>query len=234
MGQVGVALLVGPIRCRVENTSSFTSACTGLAPFRPPTPAALTFADRHVDALAIPAQRVRPPEGPGHVVEHRVVGPAEAAVVLVGVEPQPPVVALHFVHLRRMETQFKIAHRSEVQKRSPCFNNDTATAQVCACKVMYAGRILLLGTDFIISINFMIKKRALPCVKCWPGKPLPLPSGQRPTKSATKSRSSGPGPKWCGGRKIYTRPPGSRSTLVKWCLTDQAGKRKDDETTKDF
>lgn len=82
-----------------------------------PAPAVLTFAGRHVDALAIPAQRVRPPEGPGHVVEHGVVGPAEAAVVLVGVKPQPPVVALHFVHLRRTETQFESARRWEIQKK---------------------------------------------------------------------------------------------------------------------
>lgn len=66
----------------------------------------LTFSGRHVDASAITAQWVWPPKGPGHVIEHRVVGPAEAAVVFVGVEPQPPVVSLHFWHLKVKRTEY--------------------------------------------------------------------------------------------------------------------------------
>lgn len=66
---------------------------------------ALTFAGGHVDAFAVPAEWVRPPQSPGHIVEHRVVRPAEAAVILIGVEAQPPVVALHFVHLQRLQAK---------------------------------------------------------------------------------------------------------------------------------
>lgn len=115
--QVGVTLLVGPVGCGEEDTSSVTTAAPDwpgrvwsdlVRPgqvwsvvVRPR--AALTFAGRHVDAFAVAAEWVRPPQGPGHVVEHRVVGPAETAVVLVGVEAQPPVVTLHFVHLQRLE-----------------------------------------------------------------------------------------------------------------------------------
>lgn len=66
-------------------------------------PTNLTFAGRHVDTFAITAEWVWPPKGPGHIIEHRVVGPAEATIVLVGVKPQPPVVTLHLRHLQVRE-----------------------------------------------------------------------------------------------------------------------------------
>lgn len=75
-------------------------------------------------------------------------------------------------------------------------------------------------------MNYLIK-RAVPCVKWWPGKPLPQMSGRRPVRNQTRSRSSGPGPKWCGGQKIYTQPPGSQSTLVNSCLTDEGRQKQE-------
>lgn len=75
-------------------------------------------------------------------------------------------------------------------------------------------------------MNYLIK-RAVPCVKWWPGKPLPQMSGRRPVRNQTRSRSSGPGPKWCGGQKIYTQPPGSQSTLVNSCLTDEGREKQE-------
>lgn len=65
--------------------------------------AILTFGGREVDTLAITAEWVRPPEGPGNIIENRVVRPVETAIIFVGVKPQPPVVTLHLHHLKVKE-----------------------------------------------------------------------------------------------------------------------------------
>lgn len=98
IGQVRVALLIGPIRCSVRWKRQ--ARILHLCRVRFSLLRSLTFAGRHVDTFAVTAQWVWPPEGPGHIIEHRVVGPAEAAVIFVGMKPQPPVVTLHFCHLK--------------------------------------------------------------------------------------------------------------------------------------
>ena len=72
-------------------------------------------------------------------------------------------------------------------------------------------------------MNILIKC-PVPCVKCCPGKRLPQPSGRTPARSQTRSKSSGPGPKWCGGQKIYIQPPGRESTRVKRCLIEHVAR----------
>lgn len=102
-----MALLIGPVRYSgTKTTGSCTCTDCDLDFVEVFHSHCLTFSGRHVDASAITAQWVWPPKSPGHVIEHRVVGPAEAAVVFVGVEPQPPVVSLHFRHLKVKKTEY--------------------------------------------------------------------------------------------------------------------------------
>ncbi len=181
--------------------------------------AVLTFAGRHVDTFAITAEWMRPPKGPGHIIEYRVVWPAETAIIFVGVKPQPPVVTLHFRHLKVRHKLWKGMSRSQrllnmqglpVEKVA-MQNIDTIITQIC--------------TEW-----YFLIKCAVPFLKCWPGKLLPQLSGRRPVMNQTRSKSSGLGPKWCGGQKIYTQPPGSQSTQVNWCLPDEGWGKKEKQS----
>lgn len=76
----------------------------------------LTFGGRHVDTFAITADCVWPPEGPRHIIEHRVVRPAETTIIFVGVKPQPPVVTLHLHHLNVRKKLWKGMSRPQSQR----------------------------------------------------------------------------------------------------------------------
>lgn len=56
-----------------------------------------------MDTSAITAEWVWPPKGPRNIIEHRVVRPAETAIIFIGVKTQPPVVTLHLRHLKVRE-----------------------------------------------------------------------------------------------------------------------------------
>jgi len=101
VGKVQVALLICPLSCLGAKQIQAHACvhCIWFSAMRSHSQAALTFAGQHVDTSAIAADRVRPPEGPGHIVEHRVVWPAETSIILIGVKPQPPVVPLRLHHL---------------------------------------------------------------------------------------------------------------------------------------
>lgn len=85
--------------------------------FKGPTlqhPTILTFADWHVDTLAVAAEWVWPAESPGHIVEHRVVWPVETAIVLIRMKPHPPVVPLYLGHLQAREKTHMTSSRTHL------------------------------------------------------------------------------------------------------------------------
>lgn len=101
VGQVRVALLISPVPCSRGGKYKLVFAyCMRFSLLRSVALAILTFTGRHVDTSAITAQWLWPAESPGHIIEHRVVRPAETTVIFKGVKPQPPVVTLHFHHLK--------------------------------------------------------------------------------------------------------------------------------------
>lgn len=144
VGQVRVALLIGPVRCSGGGKYKLIYGyCIRFSLSRSLTLAALTFAGRHVDTFAITAHWVWPPEGPGHIIEHRVVGPAETAIIFVGVKPQPPVFTLRFRHLKVRQKLWKCISRPQSLrllimhglpvKKVAMQTKDTIITQVCTC-----------------------------------------------------------------------------------------------------
>lgn len=107
-----MALLIGPVGCLRGGKGSLLRTAWARSRW---TLAAFTFFGRKVDAFAIAAQWMRPPESPGHVIEHGVIRPAEAAIIFIGLKPQPPLVTLRLLHLKAGEKRLSLC-----QSQSPC------------------------------------------------------------------------------------------------------------------